>query len=371
MSNVAVVVEDEPPRRAAAARPLPGRPAHPADERATPGCAPDKITIYRGPLERRPAAIPSGSEPRYGASSLHEIAHHFGISDERLRRARPLLSRILGGDETEHERLREPARVAAVRDAARVDAGDPDAVGRAGAIVDLHAAVGVRDRRVNADAEAAARQRLGLLRVGAAARRPPAARALRRRARTRPGRPAAPRSPGRGRSPTTTARRGRTPRRGRSRAARSGRRAGRRRRTAPRARDRASRGRRTRRWRRGPAPASSARSMPSPSLHGFERTSNPRSRASRDRVAAGGDDQRRLGRRSAASSISPAARTSAPVRPRGSKRRPVVSGARCRARPRVAEPLEPVERVVEPLPDEPLERGSPPGHCRRNSSKSR
>jgi uncharacterized membrane protein YdfJ with MMPL/SSD domain len=56
---------------------------------------------------------------------------------------------VLGGDETEHERLREPAGVATVGDPAHVDAGNPDAVGRPGALVDLHAAVGVRNRRVN------------------------------------------------------------------------------------------------------------------------------------------------------------------------------------------------------------------------------
>jgi uncharacterized membrane protein YdfJ with MMPL/SSD domain len=57
---------------------------------------------------------------------------------------------LLGGDEPEHERLRQPAGVAAVRDSARVDTGDPEAVGRAGALVDLHAAVGVGDRGVDA-----------------------------------------------------------------------------------------------------------------------------------------------------------------------------------------------------------------------------
>lgn len=62
---------------------------------------------------------------------------------------RRLPESVLGGGEAQHERLREPARVAAVRDAARVDARDPDAVGRAGALVDLHPAVGVGDRGVD------------------------------------------------------------------------------------------------------------------------------------------------------------------------------------------------------------------------------
>ena len=59
---------------------------------------------------------------------------------------------VLGGDEAEHERLSQPAGVAPVRDPARVDAGNPDAVRRAGPVVDLHAAVGVRDRRADTHA---------------------------------------------------------------------------------------------------------------------------------------------------------------------------------------------------------------------------
>ena len=48
------------------------------------GVPPDKITIYRGPLER----LYGGDEERLRREVkrvvLHEIAHHFGISDERL-----------------------------------------------------------------------------------------------------------------------------------------------------------------------------------------------------------------------------------------------------------------------------------------------
>jgi predicted Zn-dependent protease with MMP-like domain len=44
---------------------------------------PDKITIYRGPLLR---ASRDGEEVRRQVQTvvIHEIAHHFGISDERL-----------------------------------------------------------------------------------------------------------------------------------------------------------------------------------------------------------------------------------------------------------------------------------------------
>ena len=59
---------------------------------------------------------------------------------------------VLGGDEPEHEGLSQPAGVAPIRDPARVDTGNPNAVGRAGAVVDLHTAVGVRDRGVDTHA---------------------------------------------------------------------------------------------------------------------------------------------------------------------------------------------------------------------------
>jgi predicted Zn-dependent protease with MMP-like domain len=84
MSNVAIVVEDEPP---------PGVPllglyqGVPLTRRTSSYAAvpPDRITIYRGPLERR---FGGDAEALRGAIRhvvLHEIAHYFGISDERLR----------------------------------------------------------------------------------------------------------------------------------------------------------------------------------------------------------------------------------------------------------------------------------------------
>ena len=45
---------------------------------------PDKITIFQGPIERvcrSPAAI----RAQVRKTVLHELAHHFGISDKRLR----------------------------------------------------------------------------------------------------------------------------------------------------------------------------------------------------------------------------------------------------------------------------------------------
>jgi len=84
MSNVAIMVEDEPP---------PGQPllglyeGVPLTRRTTgySGVPPDKITIYRGPLERHYGHDPAVLREQIRRVVLHEIAHHFGISDERLR----------------------------------------------------------------------------------------------------------------------------------------------------------------------------------------------------------------------------------------------------------------------------------------------
>ena len=83
MSNVAIVVEDEPP---------PGQPllglyeGVPLTRRTSyyGGVPPDKITIYRGPLERHYGHDPELLRRQIRRVVLHEIAHHFGISDERL-----------------------------------------------------------------------------------------------------------------------------------------------------------------------------------------------------------------------------------------------------------------------------------------------
>ena len=83
MSNVEIVVEKEP---APGQRllglyqgvPLPKRTSHYG------GVLPDKITIYRGPLLRLYGHEPERLRPEVRRVVLHEIAHHFGISDERL-----------------------------------------------------------------------------------------------------------------------------------------------------------------------------------------------------------------------------------------------------------------------------------------------
>jgi predicted Zn-dependent protease with MMP-like domain len=84
MSNVEIVVEDEPP----AGQPLLGLYQGVPLTRRTSwygNVPPDKISIYRGPLERHYGTDPAVLRSQIRRVVLHEIAHHFGISDERLR----------------------------------------------------------------------------------------------------------------------------------------------------------------------------------------------------------------------------------------------------------------------------------------------
>jgi predicted Zn-dependent protease with MMP-like domain len=83
MSNVEIVVEAEPPR----GQPLLGLyQGIPLTRRGSyySGALPDKITIYRGPLERLYGQDQETLRRQVSRVVLHEIAHHFGISDERL-----------------------------------------------------------------------------------------------------------------------------------------------------------------------------------------------------------------------------------------------------------------------------------------------
>jgi predicted Zn-dependent protease with MMP-like domain len=83
MSNVAVTVEDEPPP----GQPLLGLYQGVPYGRRGPyyaGALPDKITIYRGPIERMTGGDPKLLRRQIRRTVFHEIAHHFGISDQRL-----------------------------------------------------------------------------------------------------------------------------------------------------------------------------------------------------------------------------------------------------------------------------------------------
>jgi len=83
MSNVSVVIEEEPPD----GQPLLGLyQGIPLTDRTSwySGVLPDKISIYRGPLERLYGSDPDRLRTQIRRVVLHEVAHHFGISDERL-----------------------------------------------------------------------------------------------------------------------------------------------------------------------------------------------------------------------------------------------------------------------------------------------
>jgi predicted Zn-dependent protease with MMP-like domain len=84
MSNVAVVVdEDAPP-----GYPLLGLYQGVPLTRRTSGYAgvpPDKITIFRRPLERLYGRDAETLRDQIRRVVVHEIAHHFGIGDERLQ----------------------------------------------------------------------------------------------------------------------------------------------------------------------------------------------------------------------------------------------------------------------------------------------
>ena len=83
MSNVEVVVEEEPPP---GQRLLGLYQGVPLTRRGSyyGGVLPDKITIFRGPLERLYGADEDLLRAQIKHVVEHEIAHHFGISDARL-----------------------------------------------------------------------------------------------------------------------------------------------------------------------------------------------------------------------------------------------------------------------------------------------
>jgi len=87
MRNIQIVVEDEPTPEQTQGHgellglyegvPLTGRGA-------MEPYLPDRISIFRGPIERMTVS-PKRQAKIVRDTVVHEIAHHFGISDERLR----------------------------------------------------------------------------------------------------------------------------------------------------------------------------------------------------------------------------------------------------------------------------------------------
>lgn len=87
MDNVAVFVEDEPPPEDPELLGL--YEGTPLTERGEwyAGVLPDRITIYRGPTLRMVGGEGGGRDgvvSEVEVTVVHEIAHHFGIDDERL-----------------------------------------------------------------------------------------------------------------------------------------------------------------------------------------------------------------------------------------------------------------------------------------------
>jgi predicted Zn-dependent protease with MMP-like domain len=87
MRNIEVVVEDEPsPEQLREGGDLLGLyEGVPLTDRGTyEPYVPDRISIFRRPIERITAS-PRQQADIVRDTVVHEIAHHFGISDERLR----------------------------------------------------------------------------------------------------------------------------------------------------------------------------------------------------------------------------------------------------------------------------------------------
>jgi predicted Zn-dependent protease with MMP-like domain len=83
MSNVAIVVDEEPLAGSGLLGLYQGLPLTRRGS-GYAGVAPDKITIYRRPLLRLYGGDPVRLGREIRRVVLHEIAHHFGISDARL-----------------------------------------------------------------------------------------------------------------------------------------------------------------------------------------------------------------------------------------------------------------------------------------------
>jgi predicted Zn-dependent protease with MMP-like domain len=83
INNVEIVIEDEPPDGQPLLGLYRGIPL-PRRTSSYSGVLPDKISIFSGPITRLSAGDPDRIRREVRHVVLHEIAHHFGISDERL-----------------------------------------------------------------------------------------------------------------------------------------------------------------------------------------------------------------------------------------------------------------------------------------------
>lgn len=85
LDNVEVVVEDEPPQGQSLLGLYEGVPLTRRGGSYT-WALPDRITLYQGPIEHAARMAGDRALKRVIADTvIHEVAHFFGISDERLR----------------------------------------------------------------------------------------------------------------------------------------------------------------------------------------------------------------------------------------------------------------------------------------------
>ncbi len=84
LSNVAVLVEDEPPPDEPDLLGIyEGTPLTERDGWWDAGSLPDRITIFKGPLERM-CVDRDDLLDEIAVTVVHEVAHHFGVDDDRL-----------------------------------------------------------------------------------------------------------------------------------------------------------------------------------------------------------------------------------------------------------------------------------------------
>jgi predicted Zn-dependent protease with MMP-like domain len=85
LSNVAVLVEETAPRGRRGLLGLYEGIAQTDRGGWYSGALPDRITLFRDTIEREARGDPDRLRRVVAHTVAHEIAHHFGISDDRLR----------------------------------------------------------------------------------------------------------------------------------------------------------------------------------------------------------------------------------------------------------------------------------------------
>jgi predicted Zn-dependent protease with MMP-like domain len=83
MDNVAVVVEDRPPDDDPDLLGLYEGIAQ-TERESYAGVLPDRITLFRSTIEAEAGEDDEELRAQIAETVVHEIAHHFGISDDRL-----------------------------------------------------------------------------------------------------------------------------------------------------------------------------------------------------------------------------------------------------------------------------------------------